>query len=64
MLSENAREPTMNADDGGGCADRTGRVTKRYAAGGAAALNRVSLRVAAGEAVAVMGPSAAASPSC
>jgi ABC-type phosphate/phosphonate transport system ATPase subunit len=39
-------------------------VTKRYAAGGAAALNRVSLRVAAGEAVAVMGPSAAASPSC
>jgi putative ABC transport system ATP-binding protein len=32
-------------------------VTKRYAAGGTAALDRVSLRVAAGEAVAVMGPS-------
>jgi putative ABC transport system ATP-binding protein len=32
-------------------------VTKRYAAGGAPALDRVSLGVAAGEAVAVMGPS-------
>src|SRR6204780_504411 len=32
-------------------------VPKRYAAGGVPALNRVSLRVAAGEAVAVMGPS-------
>jgi putative ABC transport system ATP-binding protein len=32
-------------------------VTRRYAAGGAAALDRVSLAVAAGEAVAVMGPS-------
>ena len=32
-------------------------VTKRYAAGGAAALDQVSLEVAAGEAVAVMGPS-------
>jgi len=31
--------------------------TKRYAAGGAPALDRVSLGVAAGEAVAVMGPS-------
>ena len=32
-------------------------MTKRYAAGGATALDRVSLDVAAGEAVAVMGPS-------
>jgi putative ABC transport system ATP-binding protein len=32
-------------------------VTKRYAAGGAAALDGVSLAVTAGEAVAVMGPS-------
>ena len=32
-------------------------VTKRYVAGGAPALDRVSLQVAAGEAVAVMGPS-------
>jgi putative ABC transport system ATP-binding protein len=32
-------------------------VTKRYVGGGPAALDRVSLRVAAGEAVAVMGPS-------
>jgi len=32
-------------------------VTKRYAAGGVPALDRVSLAVAAGEAVAVMGPS-------
>jgi putative ABC transport system ATP-binding protein len=32
-------------------------VTKRYAAGAVAALDRVSVRVAAGEAVAVMGPS-------
>ena len=32
-------------------------VSKEYAAGGAPALDRVSLRVAAGEAVAVMGPS-------
>ncbi len=32
-------------------------VTKRYAAGGAAALDRVSLAVGEGEAVAVMGPS-------
>jgi putative ABC transport system ATP-binding protein len=32
-------------------------VTKRYTAGGAAALDHVSLDVAAGEAVAVMGPS-------
>ena len=32
-------------------------VTKRYAAGGAPALERVTLKVAAGEAVAVMGPS-------
>ncbi len=32
-------------------------VSKRYAAGGVPALNRVSLQVAAGEAVAVMGPS-------
>jgi putative ABC transport system ATP-binding protein len=32
-------------------------VTKRYAAGGPAALDRVSLQAAAGEAVAVMGPS-------
>jgi putative ABC transport system ATP-binding protein len=32
-------------------------VTKRYAAGGAPALDLVSVRVAAGEAVAVMGPS-------
>jgi putative ABC transport system ATP-binding protein len=32
-------------------------VTKRYVAGGAPALDRVSLDVAAGEAVAVMGPS-------
>jgi len=34
-----------------------GEVTKRYAAGGASALDRVSLQVAEGEAVAVMGPS-------
>jgi putative ABC transport system ATP-binding protein len=34
-----------------------GEVTKRYAAGGTPALDRVSLDVAAGEAVAVMGPS-------
>jgi putative ABC transport system ATP-binding protein len=34
-----------------------GEVTKRYAAGGAPALDRVSVQVAAGEAVAVMGPS-------
>jgi putative ABC transport system ATP-binding protein len=33
------------------------KATKRYAAGGAAALDHVSLEVAAGEAVAVMGPS-------
>jgi ABC-type glutathione transport system ATPase component len=33
------------------------KVTKRYVAGGAPALDRVSLGVAAGEAVAVMGPS-------
>jgi putative ABC transport system ATP-binding protein len=32
-------------------------VTKRYSGGGAPALDQVSLRVAAGEAVAVMGPS-------
>ncbi|MGO9218787.1 MAG: ABC transporter ATP-binding protein [Streptosporangiaceae bacterium] len=32
-------------------------VTKRYAAGGVPALDRVSVQVAAGEAVAVMGPS-------
>jgi putative ABC transport system ATP-binding protein len=32
-------------------------VTKRYAAGGVPALDRVSVRVTAGEAVAVMGPS-------
>ena len=32
-------------------------VTKRYVAGGAPALDRVSLQVASGEAVAVMGPS-------
>src|ERR1022692_1698586 len=32
-------------------------VTKRYAAGGVPALNRISLQVTAGEAVAVMGPS-------
>jgi putative ABC transport system ATP-binding protein len=32
-------------------------VTKRYAGGGAPALDRLSVRVAAGEAVAVMGPS-------
>jgi putative ABC transport system ATP-binding protein len=36
---------------------RLGEVTKRYAAGGPAALDRVSLDVAEGEAVAVMGPS-------
>ena len=36
---------------------RLGEATKRYAAGGTAALNQVSLEVAAGEAVAVMGPS-------
>jgi putative ABC transport system ATP-binding protein len=34
-----------------------GEVTKRYVAGGAPALDRVSLHVAHGEAVAVMGPS-------
>jgi len=34
-----------------------GEVTKRYAASGAPALDRVSLQVAQGEAVAVMGPS-------
>src|SRR5438105_15861938 len=34
-----------------------GDVTKRYAGGGPPALDRVSLAVAAGEAVAVMGPS-------
>jgi putative ABC transport system ATP-binding protein len=34
-----------------------GEVTKRYTAGGAPALDRVSVQVAAGEAVAVMGPS-------
>ena len=33
------------------------KVTKRYAAGGVPALDRVSVQVAAGEAVAVMGPS-------
>ena len=32
-------------------------VTKRYTAGGVPALDRVSVQVAAGEAVAVMGPS-------
>ena len=32
-------------------------VTKRYVAGGAPALDRVTLQVARGEAVAVMGPS-------
>ena len=36
---------------------RLGEATKRYAAGGTAALDHVSLEVAAGEAVAVMGPS-------
>ncbi len=36
---------------------RLAEVTKRYAAGGAPALNRISVQVAAGEAVAVMGPS-------
>ena len=36
---------------------RLGEATKRYAAGGIAALDHVSLEVAAGEAVAVMGPS-------
>jgi putative ABC transport system ATP-binding protein len=36
---------------------RLGGVTKRYGAGGAAALDHVSLDVLAGEAVAVMGPS-------
>jgi putative ABC transport system ATP-binding protein len=34
-----------------------GEVTKRYAVGGVPALDRVSMQVAAGEAVAVMGPS-------
>jgi putative ABC transport system ATP-binding protein len=34
-----------------------GEVTKRYVAGGAPALDRVSVQVAQGEAVAVMGPS-------
>jgi putative ABC transport system ATP-binding protein len=36
---------------------RLDEVSKRYAAGGAAALDQVSLQVAEGEAVAVMGPS-------
>jgi putative ABC transport system ATP-binding protein len=36
---------------------RLGEVTKQYAPGGTAALDHVSLDVAAGEAVAVMGPS-------
>jgi putative ABC transport system ATP-binding protein len=36
---------------------RLGEATKRYAAGGTAALDHVSLEVTAGEAVAVMGPS-------
>jgi putative ABC transport system ATP-binding protein len=36
---------------------RLAEVTKRYVAGGTAALDRISLEVAAGEAVAVMGPS-------
>ena len=36
---------------------RLSEVTKRYVAGGPAALDRVSLQVAPGEAVAVMGPS-------
>ena len=41
----------------GGALVQVSEVTKRYASGGAAALDRVSLEVAAGEAVAVMGPS-------
>jgi putative ABC transport system ATP-binding protein len=36
---------------------RLGEVTKRYVAGGAPALDHVSLEIAEGEAVAVMGPS-------
>jgi putative ABC transport system ATP-binding protein len=36
---------------------RLGEATKRYAAGGTAALDHISLEVAAGEAAAVMGPS-------
>jgi len=36
---------------------RLAEVTKRYVAGGTAALDQISLEVAAGEAVAVMGPS-------
>jgi len=49
-----------NGADGPGRHDalvRLGEVTKRYAAGGAPALDRVSLDVGPGEAVAVMGPS-------
>ena len=41
----------------GGALVQVSEVTKRYASGGAAALDQVSLDVAAGEAVAVMGPS-------
>ena len=41
----------------GGALVQVSEVTKRYASGGAAALDRVSLGSAPGEAVAVMGPS-------
>ena len=40
---------------------RLGEVTKRYVAGGAPALDHVSLEIAEGEAVAVMGPSGSGS---
>lgn len=41
-----------------------GEVTRRYAGGGAPALDGVSLSVAQGEAVAVMGPSGSGNPRC
>jgi ABC-type lipoprotein export system ATPase subunit len=43
---------------------RLGEVTKRYASGGVPALDQVSLEVAAGEAVAVMGLSGSGRRRC
>lgn len=59
-MTGNRRDVTMARDGEGPRRDAVVRlceVTKRYAAGGVAALDRVSVEIGNGEAVAVMGPS-------